>query len=218
MFALLGILFVIFLLVILVNVIGSIEIGTWISFGIGLVVIVGAIILLRYLIAALRKPAPCQCCGKVLKGTEQQKWGWGTPNTFIVCKECATKIHPQIVSYAKEHWSYRDFADYLSWDEETRLQRASFTITEQYGEERVLMVDTIHGLFSIGKAKLLKSGEPGLVFRFEDLADYDINFKPEEVKEGVFGEKVSWIYKYEIPAYPCAHLISRERSLAIPNL
>lgn len=29
-----------------------------------------------------------------------------------------------------------------------------------------------------------------MVFRFSDLTDYELNFKPEEVKEGFFGDRI----------------------------
>lgn len=188
--ALLPILVIVFFIKLFGMILGEVSSATWIAIVIGIVLFIAAIILIRYIIRALRKPVPCRCCQKVLKGTEQQKWGWGTPNEFVVCKECAAKIHPQIARYAKEHWSYKDFEDYLLWDQETSAERSAFVITEHYGEEKVLMVDSTHGLFSIGKPKLMKAGEPGIILRFADLADFDIDFQPEEVKDGVLGDKV----------------------------
>ncbi|MCR4586251.1 MAG: hypothetical protein K5686_11070, partial [Lachnospiraceae bacterium] len=188
--ALLPILVIVFLIKVLGMILGSVGAGTWIAIAVGIVAIIAAIILLRFLIAALKKPAPCRCCQKSLKGIEQLKWGWGTPNAFVICKECAAKVHPQLAAYAKEHWSYKDFEDYLLWDKETAAQRSNFVVTEHYGEEKVLMIDSTHGLFSIGKHKMMKAGEPGIILRFEDLADFEIDFQPEEVKNGVLGDKV----------------------------
>ena len=146
-------------------------------------VIVIAVIVLVILIkkGVFRKPDACQSCGKELKGTEQQVFKAFAP--FCLCKECANKIHPQIFDYAKKNWSYTDYTDYLAWDAVTKEERAKFVPDEVYGYE--LAVDTERGLFSIGTGK-----KGGLVFRFADLSDYDLNFKPEEVKEGILGDKV----------------------------
>ncbi len=127
-----------------------------------------------------RKPGECKCCSKALKGTEQQVFSYGD---FCLCKECADKIHPQIIKYAKENWNYTDYTDYLNWEDATKEERAQFNPDVTYGYQ--LAVDTERGLFSIGTGK---SG--GMVFRFADLTDYELNFKPEEVKEGLLGDKV----------------------------
>ncbi len=184
------VLFVIFLCIILVGFISSIETSTWILIGVVAVLVIAAAIALKFILSAMRKPVACSCCQQETRGVDQEKWGWGGPNSFIICKQCATRVNPQIVPYAKEHWSYKDFADYLNWEEETKKQRSQFVITEKYGSESVLMVDNIHNLFSIGRAKLIGNGQPGMIFRFEDLADFDLDFKPDEIKEGVLGNKV----------------------------
>ena len=102
---------------------------------------------------------------------------------FCLCKECADKIHPQIINYAKENWNYTDYTDYLAWEEATKEERSKFDPDVLYGYQ--LAIDTERGLFSIGTGK-----NGGMVLRFADLTDYELNFKPEEVKEGLLGDKV----------------------------
>ena len=189
MIILLLILFVIFLGIVFVAAVSSIETGTWIIIGVGCVLLIAAVIAVSHLVKVLRKPVACKCCGQITQGVDQIKYGWGIPDPFIICKNCDSKVHPQIIRYAKEHWNYNDFSEYLKWDEETKQQRSQFVITDKYGSEAVIMVDKIHGLFSIGKTKLLKA-EPGIIFRFEDIADYKLDFKPDEIKDGVMGAKV----------------------------
>lgn len=146
-----------------------------------LIVIAVIVLVVLFKMGVFRKPGTCQSCGKTLKGTEQQVFNGNTP--FCLCKECADKIHPQILDFAKKNWSYNDYTDYLSWDEATKEERSQFSPDAKYGYE--LAVDTERGLFSIGTGK-----KGGLVFRFADLTDYELNFKAEEVKEGLLGDKV----------------------------
>ena len=158
-----------------------------------IIVIALVVLVVLFKKGVFRKAGECRQCGKKIKGTEQIVFGSGD-SRFYVCKECANKVHRQILKYAKENWSFAEFNDYIAWEEETKEQRAQFKPTNEYGYEDSLMVDTEHGLFTIGKSKLLKvNNEPGLVFRFEDLSDYDLNFKPEEVKEKLFRDKVRGI-------------------------
>ena len=149
----------------------------------GLIVITVVVLVVLNKMGIFRKQWECRNCGKVLKGTEQQVFGPG--NQLVLCKECAGRIHPQIMKYAKKSWSYPDYADYLAWEEETREEREQFTPDFSYGFGSELMIDTERGLFSIGSGK-----RGGLVFRFADLSDYELDFKPEEVKEGFLGDKV----------------------------
>lgn len=151
-----------------------------------IVVVVVLAVLLK--IGIFRKPAKCEHCGVSLKGTEQQVFG--SAEKMILCKDCASKIHPQIMSYAKDNWNYAAYTDYLAWEEETKAERGQFKPDVQYGMYKVLMIDSEHGLFSIGKGKVFKDNESGLVLRFADLIDYEMNFKPGKVKEGLITDKV----------------------------
>lgn len=147
-------------------------------------IIVLAIIVLVILgkMGVFRKPDECKNCGKTIKGTEQTVFLEGN---FCLCKECAAKIHPQILKYAKENWSYADYTDYLAWEEATKEERSRFNPDVTYGLDNKLSIDTERGLFSFGVGT-----EVGMVLRFADLTDYELNFKPEEVKEGLLGDKV----------------------------
>lgn len=127
-------------------------------------------------------PAQCQCCGVSLKGTEQTLLG---SEKVVLCKNCAEKIHPQILGYAKKNWSYSDYTDYLAWEEETRQEREQFNPDVEYGNLCALKIDTKRGLFSLDLGF-----KKSMVFRFADLVDFDLNFKPEKVKEGLLGDKV----------------------------
>ena len=147
------------------------------------IVIVVIVLFVLFKMGVFRKPGECQCCGKTLKGTEQQVFHGNTP--FILCKECADKIHPQVLDYAKKNWSYTDYTDYMAWEEATKEERSQFDPDTEYGYGCELKIDTERGLFSLGSGK-----KGGLVFRFSDLTDYELNFKPEEVKEGLLSDKV----------------------------
>ena len=147
-------------------------------FWIILIAIIVLIVLFKQ--GVFRKPGECKSCGKTLKGKEQQVFSSGD---FCLCKECADKIHPQIIKYAKESWNYTDYTDYLAWEEATKEERSHFNPDVTYGYQ--LSIDTERGLFSIGTGKA-----GGMVLRFADLTDYELNFKPEEVKEGLLGDKV----------------------------
>lgn len=148
-----------------------------------LIVIAVIVLVVLFKMGVFRKPGECQSCGKTLKGTEQQVFNGSIP--FCLCKDCADKIHPQILDYAKKNWSYTDYTDYMAWEEATKDERAQFNPDAKYGYGSEFKVDTERGLFSIGSGK-----KGGLVFRFADLTDYELNFKPEEVKEGLLGDKV----------------------------
>ena len=73
----------------------------------------------------------------------------------------------------------------MAWEEATKEERSQFNPDSRYGYGCELKVDTERGLFSLGSGK-----KGGLVFRFADLIGYELNFKPEEVKEGLLGDKV----------------------------
>jgi transcription elongation factor Elf1 len=146
-----------------------------------LVIVIVLIVLVKK--GVFRKEAQCRQCNATIKGTEQFVFR-GRGDEFVLCANCYQKIHPRVSNYAKEHWSYADYQDYLEWEETTREERALFHPTDEYGYATRLRVDTDRCLFTIG------SGTNDLVFRFADLKDFDINFKPEEVKEGVFSTKV----------------------------
>ena len=153
------------------------------------IVIVAVIVLIiLFKIGIFRKPGECKECGKAIKGTEQVVFDGH--EKMILCKDCAAKIHPQIMQYAKDNWDYVEYTDYLLWEKETEAERAKFNPDEQYGGNKALMIDTERGLFSIGKSKIFKDNESGIVLRFTDLIGYDINFEPEKVKEGVLTDRV----------------------------
>lgn len=148
-----------------------------------IIIIAVIVLIVLFKVGVFRKEGACQCCGKKLKGTEQQVFNGS--NRFVLCKDCMDKIHPQILSYAKSNWSYDDYDNYLAWEEATKDEREQFNPDATYGYGCQINVDTDRGLFSLGTGK-----KGGLVFRFADLTDYELNFKPEEVKEGFLGDKV----------------------------
>jgi len=145
------------------------------------------------------KPQPCKHCGKELKGTEQKRFTGvslmgalygetetAMPESFVLCQDCFNKIHPQLVMFAQSSWKYSDYTNYLEWEEQTKEERSAFKPDIEYGEFRSeLKIDQERGLFSIGSGK---SG--GLVLRFEDLIEYDVNYEPKELKEGFLNDKI----------------------------
>ena len=64
-------------------------------------IIIVALIVLAVLlkIGIFRKPGECKECGKTLKGTEQVVFGGS--EKMVLCKECASKIHPPIILRGK---------------------------------------------------------------------------------------------------------------------
>lgn len=149
----------------------------------GLIIITVIVFVVLNKVGLFRKPGECRHCGKLLKGTEQQVFGPGS--ALVLCSECSGRIHPQLMKYARKSWSYPDYTDYLAWEEETENERKQFDPDFSYGFVNELMIDTERGLFSIGSGR-----KGGMVFRFADLTDYELNFKPEEVKEGLLTDKV----------------------------
>ena len=148
------------------------------------VVVIGVVVLVvLFCMGVFRAPSKCQNCGVELKGTEQKLFNESEP--FCLCKNCANKIHPQLMEYAKKNWTYVDYTNYLEWDESTKEERARFKPDVTYGKDSELQVDTIRGLFSI-----YTYTKEVLVFRFADLMKYDLNLMPEEYKEGVLGDKI----------------------------
>ena len=132
-----------------------------------------------------RKEAECKHCGKLLKGTEQYIVGL-TEEAFPLCEDCFKLIDLRVKKCGISEWNYSDYVDYLKWEEESKEERSKFNPNYEYGSYPKLRIDTERGLFSLST-----TGWNDLVFRFEDVADYDINFKPKEVKDGVFSTKVS---------------------------
>ena len=143
-----------------------------------IIVIVVIVLLVLYCMGIFNKPANCQCCGTLLKGTQQVKFG-EIKSEFILCKNCSQNVHPFIKDYAQQHWSYSDFEDYLAWEEETKDERSQFKSKYSYGSHGTVQIDTERGLFKIKDPY----EEEGMVFRFEDLNDYDIDFKPEDMEK-----------------------------------
>ncbi len=149
-----------------------------------LIIVIAVVLIVLFKMGVFRSAGKCQCCGAALKGTEQKVYGSGKTQ-FILCKSCSGKVHPQIRKYAMKNWSYTDYTDYLEWDEATKEERSEFNPDYKYGFGTKLFVDTERGLFSLGYG-----GEDDLVLRIADLKDYDLNFKPAEMKEGLLGTKV----------------------------
>lgn len=144
------------------------------------IVIAIVVLVVLFKKGVFRKEAECQACGTSVKGTEQTLLG---PNGVVLCKHCAAKIHPRIMPYAKTDWNFEDYNDYISWEEETKEERNQFD--PDYDYRNILSIDMDHGLFSVGSGK-----KAGMVFRFADIDSYELNFKPQELKEGILGDKV----------------------------
>ena len=148
-----------------------------------LVLILFVVVVVIFATGAHRSPAECQHCKKQIPGTKQV-W-FGTENRFCLCKECAGKIPRDFMDYAKQNWTYITYTDYLQWDQETADERAQFEPDIKYGYFCEISIDTKRKLFKFGK-----QNDISMIFRFKDLIGYDINFKPEEYKEGFLGDKV----------------------------
>ena len=148
------------------------------------IVILIIVLAVLYVKGVFRKEANCAHCGKTLKGTEQKVFRPEHEADFVLCSECCGKIHSQLLDYAFSHWTYSDYRAYLEWDDATCEERAQFNPTVVYGQGTKLKIDTDRCLFTIG------SGYNDIVYRFMDVNVYEMNFKPEEIKEGVISSKV----------------------------
>ncbi len=113
-----------------------------------------------YKMGVFRKPGVCRHCNKPIKGIEQVVFKTDD-SSFILCKECAKKITPQIREFAKNQWVYEDYTDYLKWAEETKEERAQFAETDTYDGATTFYIDRNHALFKIGY--------DGEVLRFKDV-------------------------------------------------
>ena len=57
-----------------------------------IIVVLVVVLVVLFKLGIFRKPGVCKCCGKNIKGTEQVVFN-GSSERFILCKECAAKIH-----------------------------------------------------------------------------------------------------------------------------
>lgn len=130
-----------------------------------------------------RKNKECSDCGTSLSGNKQIILGSGEKK-FVLCQNCVDKIHPQLMKYAKDYWDYNDYKNYLLLEESNKDYIAQFKPTDEYGKTAKLKIDKEHCLFTIG------DGKNDYVFCFDQVVDYDISFRADEIKEGLLGDKV----------------------------
>ena len=150
------------------------------------VVLIAIIVLvILYIKGVFRKEADCMHCGKHLKGTEQFLFSPENGADVVLCYDCYNKVPHKILDYATSHWSYSDYKSYLDWEEATKEERSHFNPTVEYGDFTKLKIDMERCLFTIG------NGYDDIVFRFMDLQSYELNYKPEAVKDGMLGAKVT---------------------------
>lgn len=144
-----------------------------------LIAVIALIVLAK--MGIFRKAKTCPSCGTTVKGTEQTVFEGRNP--FVLCKNCAGKIHPQILDYAKKNWEIEDYKDYIAWEEATKEERSHFDpdVNKTYN----VKIDTRHNLFALGSGK-----KGGMVFRFADLLNYELKFAAEKVEEGFFSDTV----------------------------
>ncbi len=147
---------------------------------IGFSIFAGIVLVIMYKMGFFKKSDTCYECEKRIKGRYKREFEKGG---FCLCEECASVIHPQILDYAKKNWDIDDLRDYKAWEEATKEERSLFNPDVTYGYK--LSIDTKRRLFSLGEGK-----KAGMVLRFADLNGYELNFKPEEIKEGLLGDKV----------------------------
>lgn len=153
-----------------------------------LIIIAIIVILILRSLGVFNKPANCEHCGKELKGTEQVYVGPGAFR-FILCGNCYSKINIAIEYYAKRNWRYSDYVDYLNWEEETHEERDKFNSSYSYpikkSKHSRIDVDIENGLFRYNAVD-----DIGIVFRFSDIAEGNIDFEPSEIKDGIINTKV----------------------------
>jgi hypothetical protein len=142
--------------------------------------IVGFIISLQK--GVFRNAANCHVCGVQLTGTEQNWVGY--KNDLCLCNKCLDRINPLIKTYATQTWNYQDYINYINWDESSKEMRKQYKPNYSYGDN--LSIDTEHNLFCVGD----RYTDYYMIFNFSEIDDFEMNFRPEEIKEGIINDKL----------------------------
>lgn len=133
----------------------------------------------------LFKEINCVHCGKKTSMLTRAKLADGQ----YVCGKCTSKIPSEIMSNLGEY-TYEDYKELLRYMEEseTSLSKA-FKETHSFYS---IHIDTQHGLF------YLDTMYPTVYLKFENLSDFNLTFDPDEVKEGLLGDKVTGKIYYKV--------------------
>ena len=126
---------------------------------------------------ALFQEINCTHCGKKTNMLTRTKLSDGKH----ICSKCKSTL-PGEFSASLHHYNYEEFKMLLAYVEDMRKNlRNIFRETHNfYG----IHIDTEHGLFYIGSCK-------SAIFKFENLEDFDLEYEPEELKEGFFSTTVT---------------------------
>ena len=129
---------------------------------------------------ALLKEIPCAFCGKKTKLLSRTKLKDGN----YICSDCTSVVPWYIWSSVENEYTLENFVDltcYVAYSEAEL--RPIFEETHHYYS---IHIDAIHNLFYIGSR--IKADTVFYHFKFID--EYELIFEPEEIKEGVLGDKV----------------------------
>ncbi len=101
-----------------------------------------------------------------------------------LCKECAKIIPSYMKKSVKQHYRLEDYRDLKAYIEYSNLElRTLFQETDSY---ETIHLDQESGIFYIGYG----IDEKTMFFEFANVTSFDLVFKAEEYKDGVFREHV----------------------------
>lgn len=101
-----------------------------------------------------------------------------------LCSKCKANIPEFMMSTVREHYrleDYKDLLDYIGYS--NKHLRPQYHETHRYHS---VGFDSIHGIFHLGYDVKEKS----VFLDVKNVTYFDLEFEPEEVKEGIIGTKV----------------------------
>lgn len=126
----------------------------------------------------LFKDVMCVHCGNKTNILTRAK----LKDSQYVCSKCTSKI-PVMISKGLSDYDYEDFKELKAY-----LEHSNNELSKIFRENHsyyTIHIDTEHELF------YLDNCYPRVYFKFEDLADFHLEFRPDEVKEGFLSSKVT---------------------------
>lgn len=150
---------------------------------------------------ALFKEIKCVHCGKKAGMMNRTKLS----GDEYVCGNCISGIPPEFVSKLSEYTSqdFKALRDFF--DQENKLREKQFREKRKY---KCIHLDTEHNLFYLDTIR------PKVYFRLEDAEQFDLEYRPETVKEGFLSDKVTghvhMTLRVKFPPFSREEIIARD--------
>ncbi len=129
----------------------------------------------------LFKKKECAICGNEAKLLGRTELADGN----YLCKECSSCIPKHMYKSVIERYTLDDFNGFKNYlQTENKSLKSKFRETASYFE---LHLDNENKLMYIGK----KIDNDTVFIKLTDIEEFEIEFNPNEYKEGVFGDKVT---------------------------